>query len=74
MAQDTLSLESLQPKVEEARAAVKAVAQEIKADLVALIPSAPGWKCAEGRSRSRGIGAFCGCSKMTVSVRILISG
>lgn len=47
LAQDMLPLESLQPKVEEARAAVKAVAQEIKADLVALIPSAPGWKCEE---------------------------
>ena len=47
LAQDTLPPESLQPRVEEARAAVKAVAQEIKADLVALIPSAPGWKCEE---------------------------
>lgn len=47
LAQDTPHLESLQPKVEEARAAVKAAAQEIKAELVALVPSAPGWKCRE---------------------------
>lgn len=46
-AQDTVPPERLQQSVEETRAAIRAVAQEIKADLVALIPSAPGWECRE---------------------------
>lgn len=52
LAQDEPRTESLQSKVDEARAAVKTVTQEIKADLFSLVPSALGWTCGEANRPS----------------------
>ncbi len=51
-AQETARAADLQRDVEIAKAEATALAQELHADLVALVPSVPGWNCQEAERRA----------------------